>query len=427
MSRVRSLSFIVSLAFLLLGGTAFAEQYGRPSALTLVHALELVKRSSLVLSAARHRIDEARGDLTGASVLLVNNPTLAVSAGPRFYGASEQDPTLDVEVGVQQTFELGGQRSDRVARARAEVAAAQASAEDVRRVVELAVAVAFYEALANKQELDLLLRHSQLAGDLHNAARRRLDAGESTPLELNTARIRLAEAQRRVISARTALRVSSVRLAQLLGMTTGTALDVAGDLPTQRAVPTVQVLLDRARRARPDLIAVQRRVAASRADLALANAEAWPDIKVGAFYGQEEGNQIVGASLQLPIPLFNRNQGERQRARASLERSLAERDAQSLTVTSEVQQAFLLYEQARQTLDLYDAEVLQAQQDSLVLLRGAFEAGEVGIPDVIIVQRELLTGQEGFLEARLELARALATALASANLPQTSAAQGATP
>jgi len=400
-----------------------AQPPGPPRSLTLEGALAIASQNSPLMRAARVRIREAQGDLTGASMLLRDNPVIAASAGPRLSAQEGQDPTLDLDVGIQQQFEIGGQRGDRIDRARADIEAARASTEDVQRVIDLAVAVAFYETLGNRQRLELLDQNEQLARDLHQAAQRRLEAGEGTPLELNTARIRLAEARRQTIAARTALRSSSVRLAEILGLSPGTELSLSGELPTQQSAPSMEALLARARRSRPDLVAAERRVEAARAAIDLANAEAWPDITVGVFYGQEEGDQTITARLRVPIPLFNRNQGARERARAVRDRRIAERDAVELTVASDLRQALLAYEQAREALALYDAEVLAAQSESLELLQRAFEAGEVGIPDVLVVQRELIEGQAGFLAVRQELARALSRARASANLPQTGTAQ----
>ena len=389
------------------------------SSLTLEGALSVAKQNNRLVAAARFRIREARGDLTTASMLLLNNPQVAASAGPRLSTQAGQETKLDLDIGIQQRFEIGGQRRNRINRARANIEAAWASAENVQRVVDLAVAVTFYEALGNKQRLDLLAQNEQLARDLLGTARRRLEVGESTRLELNTARIRFADARRRTIGAQTALRSSIVRLAEILGLAPGTLLKLSGDLPTRRSAPTMDALLARARSSRPDLLAAERRVKGARAGVALADAKARPDITVGLFYRQEEGDHTIAAGLRVPIPLFNRNQGERLRARATLERQIAEREAVSLSVVSEVRRAFLTYDQARRTLRLYDAEVLRAQRESADLLRRAFQAGEVGLPEVITVQRVLLTGRAGLVDARLQLARALATLLASAGLPQT--------
>jgi len=146
-----------------------------------------------------------------------------------------------------------------------------------------------------------------------------------------------------------------------------------------------------------------------------------------AGYEREEDDEIFTAGLRIGLPFFNRNRGERERSRASRDRIVAEKDSLSLSVESEVLRASLAYGQARSTLQLYDDEVLRAQEESLELLQRALEAGEVGIPDVILVQREVVEGREGYLDVRLDLALARAALLASAHLPQNGPLQGATP
>ena len=422
---LRGLATLVVL--LLASGRSLADPPPPTPALTLEAALSTARQNSRLVAAARLRIGEARGDLTGASILLVDNPEIAAEAGPTFPGASGGETTAAIGVGVEQRFETGGQRTHRIDQARAEVGAASASADDVQRVVDLAVARTFYGALGSELRLQLLEENERLARELHDVASRRLDAGDGTPLEVNTARIRLAEAQRRTVATRTERQAVGVRLAELLGLAPSTALMLQGDLPGDETAPAADVLAARAVRARPDLAAAARQLDAARSAIDLADAEAWPDIGVGVFYGRDQGDDTVTAGLRVPIPLFNRNQGERERARATRERVSAEQDALRLSVESEVHEALLAYEQARSALHLYNAEVLRAQEESLGLLQRALEAGEVGIPDVIVVQREVIEGREAYLDVRLDLALARAAVLASANLPQTGTPQGVAP
>lgn len=389
--------------------------------------MSVARQNSRLAAAARLRVGEARGDLTGASVLLIDNPEMVVEAGPRVPGTSDGETTADLAVGIEQRFETGGQRAHRIDRAQAEVEAERARAEDVQRVIDLAVARTFYRALAADLRLRLTEENERLARELHDVAGRRLDAGEGRPLEVNTARIRLAEAQRRTVAARTERQVATVRLAQLLGLAPSTQVVLQGDLPSDETPAAADVLVARAMSARSDLGAAARDIDAARAAVDLADAEAWPDVGVGVFYGREEGDDIVTAGLRVPIPLFNRNQGERERARATRERLVAERDALTLSVEADVHIALLAYERARTALRIYDAEVLRAQDESLALLRRAFEAGDVGIPDVIVVQREVIEGREGYLDARLDLAHARASLLAAVGVPQTSNLQGDRP
>ena len=395
--------------------------------LTLEAALGSARDSNRLLQAARLLILEARGDLTGASVRLADNPEITGTAGPRLPGRPLADRTTDLEIGVEQRFETGGQRGFRVERAQAAVDAAAADAADVQRVVELAVARTFYEMLAGERRLALLEQNETLARELHEIATRRLDAGEGTPLEVNTARLRLADVERRAMRARAAHETGTVRLAALIGQSPATPLRLDGDLPGDEEPPAVEALVAQALGSRPDLAAAAHHVDQAGAAVELADADARPDLALGAAYRREDGGSIVTAGLRVPLPVFDRNQGERGRARATHERLAAEQALARLQAEAEVRQSLLAYEHARRALQLYDTDVIGALTESADLLQRAFEAGEVGLPEVLVVQRELLEGREGYLDATLGLALSRADVLASAYRSQSGFFQGGTP
>ena len=244
---------------------------------------------------------------------------------------------------------------------------------------------------------------------------------------MHTARIRLAEVERRALSARVTFDLNTVRLAELLGLPPDSAFQLEGTLPADEVPPPTEILVTQALRSRPDLAAANHEVTAAQAAIGLADADARPDIAVGVFYGREDGDNLVTAGLRLPFPLFNKNQGERERTRAARQRLIAQRAAIRLRIESEVRQALLEHEQGLRALRLYTADVLGAQEESADLLQRAFEAGEVSIQDVIVVQRELLEGREGYLDTGLDLALSRARILAASSLSQAGSLRGDTP
>ena len=401
--------------------------YAQGLPLTLEAAVQRARDNNRVVQAGRVRIAEARGDLTGASLRLEDNPEVAGVAGPRLLGDTAGGTTPDWEIGVEQRFETGGQRGYRIERALADVDASAANASDVERVITLAVVTTFYETLAAGRRLTLLEENQRLARELHSVAERRLEAGEGIPLEVNTARIRRAEVERRSLAARVTYELSTVRLAELLGLPPDTRLELQGDLPGDEVAPPIDELVAHALASRPDLAAVEHELEAAKASIGLADAGARPDLAVGVFYGREGRDDIVIGGLRLPIPIFNRNQGERERTRAVRDRLVAEQAGIRLRIASEVQQELLAYEQFRRAFQLYSDDVLRAHEESAGLLQRAFEVGEVGVQDLIVVQRELLEGREGYLDAGLDVARARARVLAAAARSQTGSLAGVTP
>ncbi|MBI4817456.1 MAG: TolC family protein [Deltaproteobacteria bacterium] len=410
---IRSARGLGVLALLIWSGRGRADS---PPQLELAAAVARARANNPLVAAARLRIGEARGDLIGASVLLADNPEVELAAGPRLPGRGEAT-TIAIELGASQRFELGGQRSHRLDKARAEVEASSATAADVERVIDLAVAETFFEALAAAERLRLAEQNEQLASQLLELAQKRLDAGEGTPLDVRASRVRGAEAKRLMLAARANQRAKTAQLAKLLALEPDGQLALAGELPTEGALPPFAEVAARVA-ARPDLASVDHELEAARATIGLADAEAWPDLTARVLYGRDEGADTAMAGLGVPVPLFDTNQGERARARAVVDRLGAERAALLLQLTTEVRLAWLALEQAQAAVALYDAEVLRALEETAELLQRALRAGEVGLPEVIVVQREVLEGRAGHVEARLTLAIARARLLAATHLPQ---------
>lgn len=404
-----------------LGGPAPAA--AEPPQFTLAQALELARARNPGLVAAREAVAEARGGVTAARLPLQDNPEIEASAGPR--SAAESDPaSTDSEVGLEQRFEIGGQRRHRIERADAAVAAAQAAADDAARELDLAVAEAFYQALAARQGVELLERNEALAAGLEDLARRRLELGEGTQLELNTVRIRRAEAARRLAAGRAELATARVSLAELLAAPPGETPEPAGDLPDGAEVAGEMELVARAAESRPDLLAEKQKVERERAAVALADAEAVPDLTLAFSYGRDERQDVALGGFRIPLPFVQRNQGERESARAALRASEASLEQRRLAVAADVRRAFQAYEAALAASQLYDAGVLAALRESLDLLEKGYAAGEIDYTELVVIQRELLDGRLGALEARRDLALATARLLAAAQLPQTQARIG---
>src|SRR5437867_118949 len=104
--------------------------FGQNQTLALDQALERARRRAPLILAAQDRIEETRGRLVGARVLLHDNPVLEFSGGPRYTPGSD---LLDAEIGLSQSFELGGRRHSRIAAAQADVERETAASRNVVR------------------------------------------------------------------------------------------------------------------------------------------------------------------------------------------------------------------------------------------------------------------------------------------------------
>ncbi len=402
------------------------------SPLTLVDALAAARAHNPTLTAARAAVDEARAQVQGARVTVPYNPQVFLEGGPRV----GSETTLELDVGAMQRLETGGQRRYRVRRAQAGVAVSRARVDELARQVEAQVARAFYRLLAAQERLTILAENEELARTVWKLAVAREEAGDATQLDVNAARLGLAEATRRTLAERGRRDATRLELARLLGITGAAVSDlspsaggwpgvvrVAGTLPSPAPLPSpgdprVARLMERAVQTRLALAGFPDALRQTRAEIRLADAEASADVGVGLRYSHDDAGEGVLASLRVFLPVFQRNQGPRAQARAKRLRLEAQAQSLRAQVQAQVQRALVAYAQAREAARLYDDEVIEAQRESLGLVKKALDAGSTGVAALLSIQRELLAGREGYLSTRLALALARADLLAALGLPQ---------
>jgi outer membrane protein TolC len=362
-----------------------------------------------LLTAADAAAGEAEGDWRAARLLVRENPQI-VAAIP-----TSERSSLEIE--VTQSFDVSGQQfaSGRVGRERFE--AATADADNVGRAVHVEVARSFYEALWAEERLRLTADDADLARALLGIATSRVDRGADAPITMELARIRAADSERRRISAEAEVKATILRLAAAIGISGDGEINPEGELPRATPLPSLGELVTRALQARPDVTALEHRVEAAEAERRLAVSATFPDLTVGARYEKLDGQGGWSALVGISPPIFDQNTGARIRARASVTRAEAELAAKRIEVEAEVRTAWERWDAARRAVDVYDADVLAAQDETLRMLTRAYEEGKLDFAQVAVARRERLDGLLGSLDARLSLAVTEAELRAAAALP----------
>ena len=230
-----------------------------------------------------------------------------------------------------------------------------------------------------------------------------------------------------LVQAEARLQSAEFRLATTLGLSSAETVHAQGELPESASLPPLGELLAAASENHPRLLAARSTVDASQSDSALADAEAWPDLTLGASYSREERDDVVMGGVTIPIPVFNRNQGERVRAKAAARRTAAVARSLQLEIESEIRRSYANYEAATRSLAAFDADVLRSQDENLELIEAMFQAGKIRYVDVILLQREVIEGRLGYLNARLELARAEVATRSAAGIALTQNFRGNQP
>jgi len=367
---------------------------------TLETALARARQRSPAVLSARARIEEARGRLRGASALR-DNPVLESATGRRADSAS----AADLDLGVSQTFELGGRRGARIAGAEAGVARAVASADDTLRTALRQVADAFFRAIHAEQRLGVARSSEAYAADVHRIAERRHAAGDIAVLEVNVALSTVSRARSEVRSAEASRAAALGDLRVLLNVGPEEPLSVAGDLGERRAYELGELTARAMERA--DLKALQAELREAEAEVRLGRGYGWPDLSPAVRYERDDGERVVWAGLTVTLPLFNRGQELKAVGEARAQRIRAEIEALTRAVRTEVKSALDAY-----VLRLQAAEELQATLAALdeneALARRSYEVGQIGLAEFLLVRREILETRMARLDRLLEAAEARA-------------------
>ena len=366
---------------------AAAQQSAGPPTydLTLEQALGLARARAPSVRVAQARIGEARGRLVRAKVLLGANPTLEVGGGPRI-GPGGISP--DVELGVGQVFELGGQRNARIDAAHAEVDRATATADDALRRTLRDVAGSFLRARYADERLRIATDSERLAAELHRVSQRRHEAGDVGVLDVNRAAIALARAEVEVPTIQAARDRALGDLRRLVGLESNAVVTVSGDLLDRRR-STLADLLARAPD-RADLRALDADARHADADVRLAEAQAWPHLGLRLGYAREEDANLVLGAVTLTLPLFDHGQGTEAVARARGEAARITRQTTEAAIATEVRSAFDTYQRLLAAVDHFGEHGLPRIDQSETLARRSYEAGAMQLGELLAIRRELV-------------------------------------
>lgn len=357
--------------------------------LTLEEALQRGRQSAPAVVAARLRIDEARGRVTGAALRVTTNPTLDVEAGRR----SGETSSTEYGLAVGQDLDLPRRRRARIDAANAIVAQEEQRARDAERQALLAIATTFLRALEARERADVAAGGEQLAGEALRIAERRYAAGDVAQLDVNLARTAVARAGAETRVAQASLAGYVVQLQVLLGTTEPVSVD--GSL--HNALVTGELAADRA-----DLRVLDAEIAEAEAEQQLARTLRWPDFGVRASYAREEGDRIVLGGIGVTLPVFQRGQEAAAVAGARLARLRTEREALAQAVEAEVRGAAASVEALRAVASDYERTVLPLVDENERLALESYDVGQIGLGDLLLVRREALDARRSLIDQLIE-------------------------
>lgn len=394
--RLFRLSFGVALASSVFVSSGLRAE---PVSITLHEAIRFAVMTGPDIAVAKRKLSIAHAARTGADVF-PTNPAVNVQAGARL-GAVD-GLGIDGNASVNQALPLFGRwtAQQRATAAGVDVADADLWTEQTR--VVQAVALAFFAAQRAMALRDIADKRIDLVKAIVATAERKLSAGDGTILDVNLwlAELGQAEAARSRLEA--TFVAARVRLAVLCGIEPSEAPAPMGRLGDDATVLKSTGVLGRA-----DVHAQMQRVKAAKARTAWQARRAWPDVTVSASAGTEgawwrggpAGELIGGAGVSVPLPIFQRNQGAVERAKAEAEVARLSLIRTQRVATAEVVAAAAQLRAMQEAERTLKTRVLEKQEASLALLKKAHQAGTLGVTDVLLRQRSLIEAEAAYVNA----------------------------
>ena len=370
-------------------------QVASAQTLTLESALQNAFAGNPDLAAAQWEIDIAQGGRQQAG--LIPNPVASWDA------EDTRRSTRTTTVKLSQTLELGGKRGARIEVAsRAQDAAAQ-ELEQRRNLLRAEVIDGFYGALWAQERLELAQRSMALAERGLVIANGRVTAGKASPVEATRAQVEVS--QIRLERSRAEIGVSDAyrRLAAITGSATiGFERVEAGAVNTP-ALPSATQLLARLE-STAELRLAQLQIQQRDAGLGLEKAQRIPDldISIGSQYDASVRERVNLVGVSMPIPLFNRNQGNVLAASRRADQARDLRNATELRLRTETRQALDLWATANSEVRAFNQVILPAAQSAVDSATRGFEMGKFNFLDVLDAQRTLIAARTQYLAARAQ-------------------------
>ena len=369
--------------------------------LSLAKAIELALEGNPEVAAAKRQWEATEGQvLQGRSR---PNPELAYSLEDTRSKTRTQSWQLNLPV------ELGGKRAARTKAAEKTREQAQAQLAELQATVRANVAAAYFDVLTAQERLVLARDSAALAKSSTDTVSKRVAAGKVSPVEESKARVAEAGVRVELAQAASEQRNALSRLFALLGRIDApyTVLEgKAENLPSVPSLADLQPLISSA----PGVVLARIEVDRREALTALEQSKRVPDVtvSVGMQRSNETQRNVLLFGVSVPLPVFDRNQGNLLEALKLEDKARDELQAATVRLHSEVAQA-------RERLSTITAEVQSLQQEVLPGAKSAYDAATIGFEngkfnflEVLDAQRTYFTAKSQYLKALGEAHRAAA-------------------
>jgi cobalt-zinc-cadmium efflux system outer membrane protein len=392
--------------------SAFAQSTG-PTSITLDEAIQMALQHNHNMLAARTTIQQSEAEETTAN--LRPNPTLFADWEYLPLGApSRQNPNLypnvstsdylknntEADMGLSYLIERGKKRQHRLQAAKDITAQTRFLVTDNERALSFNTASLFVNAQLAESALELADRDLKSFQKTVDLGQLRFNKGAISEDDYLKIKLQLLQFETDFQQAELAKVQALSDLRQLLGYESVSAdYDVAGPFDYQPLKGNLEDFQLKALQNRPDLRAAQQGVTAAKSQYELQQAIGKQDVTVQGNYSHVNGINAASFLGSIPLPIFNRNQGEIARTRIAITQAQEQEKATNGQALTDVRDAYEGLRVSDRIVQLYRSGYLDVAQKDRDIAEYAYQRGAVSLLDFLDAERNYRATQLAYRQA----------------------------
>jgi cobalt-zinc-cadmium efflux system outer membrane protein len=402
MHRILSRSFTL---FLLLAGLCPAQ-----TAFTWDEVRERFRANNLSLLAGRLQVDESRASEITAG--LRPNPVFSsINDQFLFFNPSQFKPfdTSQWTQSITQLFERRNKRPLRVESARLATSIASTDLADQERQLLFALRDAFIRTLQARSFLELARENLAYYDKVLDVNRLRFKAGDIAQVDLTRLELQRAQFAGDLVNAQVNQRTAKIALLALMNERRPVeGFEVRGTFDYVPLALTPEEARNAGAASRPDLRSATTVIEKAQSDSRLAWANGSTDPQFYLEYQRTQQFNTLGAGFSIPLRIFDRNQGEKERTSIEIRRAERARDAVLSGIYRDVDSAYATLASVRDLIEPYRDRYLPQAREVRETVSFSYSQGGASL-------LEFLDAQKSYRDTQLAYQTLIANYLAAAN------------
>ena len=410
--RVRAVWAMNTMLACTLASAAFGQAQG-PIRITLDEAIQMALQHNHNMMAMMTTIQQSQAEEITQN--LRPNPTLfadweylplgsPAKQNPGLYSGQSTNDYLknntEGDIGLSYLIERGGKRHDRLQAQKDITAQTRSLVADSGRGLTFQVATLFFNVQLAESTLELAEKDLKSFQQTVDTSEHQYKAGGLSENDYLMIKLQLLQFESDLEQAQLARVQSLSDLRQLLGYESVSAdYDVVGSFEYQPVKGNLEDLQLKALQNRPDLRAAQQGVTAAKSQLELQKAIGKQDVTVQANYSHVNGLNAANVYGSIPLPIFNRNQGEIARARFAITQAQEQEKATNGQALTDVYDAYQGLRSNDKVVLLYISTYLDVATRSRDISEYSYQHGGTSLLNFLDAERSYRATQLAYRQS----------------------------